>query len=144
MLSMLPVSLCKIAAWEPSPGEQAPGDSKFRHRPLLDDDVFACHTQQRGFVTKSYGQEELTGRALLKGDGPASPAPHQGRPRRSSVPSGNSVKGRTARVNKRIIGLSGPTNKKRSRPFPWCRWPRESWPPATCWLTARSLVRPLR
>lgn len=65
-------SLYQMAPGEPSTVEHAPGDSRFSHRPLLRADMSALNANRRGFKTRSKGQDEPAGLALLDGNGPVS------------------------------------------------------------------------
>lgn len=65
--------------------EQAPGDSRFRRRPLLGANGFVFNTNQRGLETESNGQEEHAGLALLAGVMDQLHKRGTGRPANSSV-----------------------------------------------------------
>jgi hypothetical protein len=67
-LKMLDSSLCKIARRvNHRVVEQAPGDGRFSRRLLLGADEFMFNTNRRGSETRSNGQEERVGLALLDG-----------------------------------------------------------------------------
>jgi len=75
--------------------EQAPGDGRLCPRPLARANRIAFKANRSGFKTRSNGQDEHAGLALLDGDGPASHARHHGRPG-TSVQSKDRIKHRTA------------------------------------------------
>jgi hypothetical protein len=104
-------SLFQTAPGEPSVIEQAPGDGRPSQRPLLRADMLALDTNRCGFKTRSNGQGEHAGLALLDGDGPASQARRLGRPASASVQNGNCTKRRTARINHAHNTLGRPGNK---------------------------------
>lgn len=91
--------------------EQAPGDGRPSQRPLLRADTFALNTNRWGFKTRSNGQGEHAGLALLDGDGPASQARRLGRPASASVQTRNCTKRRTAQSNHAHNTPGRPGNK---------------------------------
>ena len=110
-LKIMHFSLFQTAPGEPSVIEQAPGDGRPSQRPLLRADIFALNTNRCGFKTRSNGQEEHAGLALLDGDGPASPARCQDRPASASVQTRNRTKRRTAQSNQAHNTPGRPGNK---------------------------------
>jgi hypothetical protein len=98
-LKIMHFSLFQTAPGEPSVIEQAPGDGRLSQRPLLRADMFALNTNRCGFKTRSNGQGEHAGLALLDGDGPASQARRLGRPASASVQTRKCTKRRAAQSN---------------------------------------------
>jgi hypothetical protein len=98
-LKIMHFSLFQTAPGEPSVIKQAPGDGRPSQRPLLRADTFALNTNRCGFNTRSNGQGEHAGLALLDGDGPASQARRHGRPATTSVQTRNCTKHWTAQSN---------------------------------------------
>jgi len=82
----------RMAPGEQSTVEHAPGNSRFIRRPLLRADTFAFKTDRCGFKTRSKGQEEPAGLAILDGKGPASRARRRGGPVSASVQTRNCTK----------------------------------------------------
>ena len=110
-LKIMHFSLFQTAPGEPSVIEQAPGDGRPSQRPLLRADMLALNTNRCGFKTRSNGQGEHVGLALLDGDGPASQARRLGRPASASVQNGNCTKRRTAQSNHAHNTPGRPGNK---------------------------------
>ena len=79
-------SLFPMAPGEPSTAEHAPGDSRLNHRPLLRADTLALNANRRGFKTRSKGQDQPAGRALLDGNGPVSQSRRHCSPASASIP----------------------------------------------------------
>jgi hypothetical protein len=96
-LKMIDVSLCPIAQNEPSRGEQAPGNGRSCHRPLRSADRCVGPTKRRGWETGSRARKNRPASRYSVRDGPASHLQRHGHPASPSVPTRNSVKGRTAR-----------------------------------------------
>ena len=100
-----------MAPGEPSTVEHALGGSRFSHRPLLRADTFALNANRRGFKTKSKGQEEHTGLAILAGKGPVSRARRRGRSVCASVQTRNRTKRQTVMSGQAHNIPTRPANK---------------------------------
>jgi hypothetical protein len=92
---------------------QAPGNGRSSQRPLPRANTFAFNTNRRGFKTRSNGQDEHAGLALLDGDGPASQA------RRPTVSASVQTRNRT----KRRTELSDQTHNMSDPPDEQGPWP---------------------